>query len=84
MVITAISYLITFLFGNFCGYLLRGIIDRTCEDSFSDELVLISVTSMFVLTSLMSLFDPNVNVPTSLYALMGGIVGYLFPKKIKK
>lgn len=81
MLIRATTYLLTFLLGNFVGYTLRGIIDKTCKDDFKDEIVLISVTAIFVITSIMSLVNPDVKVPTALYGLMGGIVGYLFPKK---
>lgn len=78
-VITAIVFA---LLGFFLGFFSHDFIKKNTlmsEDS-GKNLVLLVVTILWGISMVVSVVNPNYNVPIEVHALMGGIVGYFFYK----
>lgn len=80
MTITIIIGLITFIIGNLCGYFLHDYMKQTLmmsEDS-SKNILLLSVTTIWVISMLVSVVNPAYQVPLPVHGLLGAIVGFFF------
>lgn len=72
-----------FGFGNFTGYLLRGITDKHIQDKSANSLVLVAVTFVWVVSVLVDILDSNYETPMLLHTLMGAIVGFFYKPILK-
>lgn len=81
--ITTLSIgLITFIMGILTGYVLHDFMKRTLsmsEDSSKNFLLLI-VTLIWMLSMLVSIFNPAYQTPIPVHGMMGAIVGFFFYK----
>lgn len=72
--------IITFVTGNLSGYLFHDFLKKSVgmnEDN-SKNLLLLSVTIIWVISMLVSLINPQYQVPVPVHGIMGIIVGFFF------
>lgn len=64
--------------GILTGYFLRGIIDERIQDKSPNTLVLIAVTTVWVVSMFVDIISPLYETPTLVHGLMGAIVGFFY------
>lgn len=75
---SAIVSFVSFALGNLTGYFLRGVVDDKIKDESPNTLVLIAVTTVWVISTLVDMASLQYETPLVVHGLMGGIVGFFF------
>lgn len=72
--------IITFILGNVTGYFLHDFFKSTLmmSENSSKNLLLLSVTVVWVISMLVSIINPAYQVPVPVHGIMGAIVGFFF------
>lgn len=78
--------IVTFSLGILVGYVLHDFIKKslTMDENNSKNLLLLSVTVVWVVSMLVSIVNPNYQVPVPVHGIMGAIVGFFFYKGKKE
>lgn len=74
---------VTFILGNITGYFLHDFFKKSLmmnEDN-SKNLLLLSVTVIWVISMLVSIINPAYQVPVAVHGIMGVIVGFFFYRR---
>lgn len=64
--------------GILTGYFLRGAVDVKIKDQSPNSLVLIAVTTVWVVSMFVDIISPDYETPTLVHGLMGAIVGFFY------
>lgn len=74
--------IILWLFGVFCGFVARMVIEKFTRGNGSEKLantiVLVAVIFVWLLANVIDWLDPNYATPLAIHILMGSIVGFFF------
>jgi len=75
--------ILTFIIGNISGYFLHDFFKKSLmmNEDGSRNLLILSVTIIWVMSMLVSLVNPAYQVPVPVHGLLGIIVGFFFYKK---
>lgn len=70
----------TFILGNICGFFLHDLFRKTflMSEDASKNVLLLAVTTIWVISMLVSIVNPAYQVPVAVHGLLGAIVGFFF------
>lgn len=72
--------LVSFSLGLVSGYILHDLVRKSLmmDENNSKNLLLLSVTVVWVISMFVSIVNPNYQVPVPVHGIMGAIVGFFF------
>lgn len=72
--------IVTYALGILSGYIFHDYIRKTLmmDENNSKNLLLLAVTVIWVISMLVSIVNPNYQVPVPVHGIMGAIVGFFF------
>lgn len=77
-IIRLVIGIVTFGAGSLFGFFLRGYTDPKIKDKSPNNLVLVAVTFVWVVSVLVDIVNVEYETPVMLHGLMGAIVGFFY------
>lgn len=84
--VAIIAALVAFIVGNVSGYFLHDYMTKTLlmSENSSKNLLLLAVTTIWVISMLVSIVNPAYQVPIPVHAIMGTVVGFFLYRPKEK